>query len=81
LEWRCFLLVLLAPLKGRQGQGIGGTENWIAPMTVKQAIKMLEAMPDKEMKVMIDCPYCGKGNQLSSINECVVLSSPPEREK
>lgn len=49
-------------------------------MTVKQAIKMLEALPDKEMKVMIDCPYCGKGNQLSSIDECVVLSSPPARE-
>jgi hypothetical protein len=45
------------------------------PMTVKEAIKLLQAMPDKEMKLMIDCPYCGKGNQLVSITECVVLAS------
>jgi hypothetical protein len=48
------------------------------PMTVAQAIKILQAMPDKQMKLMIDCPYCGKGNQLSSINECVVLSATEE---
>jgi hypothetical protein len=48
-------------------------------MTVARVIKLLQAMPDKQMKVMIDCPYCGKGNQLSSINECVVLSSPQEK--
>jgi hypothetical protein len=47
-------------------------------MTVKEAIKLLEAMPDKELMLMIDCPYCGKGNQLSTISECVVLSSPVE---
>jgi hypothetical protein len=44
-------------------------------LTVKRAIELLQAMPDKEMKVLIDCPYCGKGNQLASITECVVLSS------
>ena len=44
-------------------------------MTVKQAIKLLEAMPDKELKLMIDCPYCGKGNQLATISECVVLAA------
>ena len=43
-------------------------------MTVKQGIKLLEAMPDKEMELMIDCPYCGKGNQLEAIFECVVLA-------
>lgn len=49
-------------------------------MTVKEAIKLLQAMPDKEMKLMIDCPYCGKGNQLASIDECVVLSAPKDEE-
>jgi len=47
--------------------------------TVKQVIKLLEAMPDKQMKIMIDCPYCGRGNQLSSVGECVILSSPKEQ--
>jgi hypothetical protein len=44
-------------------------------LTVREVIKLLEAMPDKEMTMMIDCPYCGKGNQLASIAECVVLRS------
>ena len=46
-------------------------------LTVREVIKLLEAMPDKEMAMMIDCPYCGKGNQLASIAECVVLRSAP----
>ena len=28
-------------------------------LTVREVIKLLEAMPDKEMAMMIDCPYCG----------------------
>jgi len=46
-------------------------------LTVKEVIKLLEAMPDKEMTLMIDCPYCGKGNQLASVGECVILRSEP----
>ena len=45
------------------------------PLTVKQVIKLLEALPDKEMALMVDCPSCGKGSQLASIDECVVLRS------
>ena len=45
---------------------------WI---TVEQAIKLLQAMPDKTLKVLIDCPYCGKGSQISSVTECVVLAT------
>lgn len=44
-------------------------------MTVKQAIKLLSAMPDKNLMLMVDCPYCGRGHQLAKIEECVVLKS------
>jgi hypothetical protein len=45
-------------------------------MTVRRAIELLEAMPDKGLMLMIDCPYCGRGNQLAEIAECVVLKGP-----
>ena len=48
------------------------------PLTVKQAIKLLSKIADKELRVLIDCPYCGKGNQISAITECVVLSAQPQ---
>ena len=48
-------------------------------MTVKDAIKFLSKLPDKEIALMIDCPNCGRGNQLASIVECVVLRSEVER--
>jgi hypothetical protein len=44
-------------------------------MTVQQVIAALSKMPDKSIKVLIDCPYCGKGNQLSKVDEFVVLAS------
>jgi hypothetical protein len=44
-------------------------------MTVKETIALLQKMPDHSLMMMIDCPYCGKGNQLDSIDECVVLGS------
>jgi hypothetical protein len=47
-------------------------------MTVKEAIELLSKMPDKTLKLMIDCPYCGKGNQVATISECVVLASKEE---
>ena len=50
------------------------------PLTVREMIKLLEALPDKEMTMMVDCPYCGRGNQLASIVECVVLRSVPVKE-
>jgi len=46
---------------------------------VKDAIKILQKMPDHELEMMIDCPYCGKGNQLAAVEECVLLKSEPER--
>jgi hypothetical protein len=46
-------------------------------MTVKEAIKLLEAMPNKELAILIDCPYCGKGSQFAFVDECVVLRSKP----
>lgn len=49
-------------------------------MTVEQAIKLLQKIPDKKLKLLIDCPYCGKGNQLVTIDDCVVLGSKKEKE-
>jgi hypothetical protein len=42
---------------------------------VKEAIKFLQSLPDKEMLLMVDCPYCGRGAQLEKIFEAVVLQS------
>lgn len=44
-------------------------------MTVKEAIELLSKMPDKEVAVLIDCPFCGKGSQLEKIDQCVLLES------
>jgi hypothetical protein len=44
-------------------------------MTVKQAIKFLEQLPDKDVMLMVDCPYCGRGAQLDKIFEAVILQS------
>ena len=42
-------------------------------MTVREAILFLSQLPDKEISMMIDCPYCGKGNQLAKMGEAVIL--------
>lgn len=44
-------------------------------MTVQQAIDFLSKIDDKSIAMMIDCPYCGKGNQLDFIDEAVILGS------
>ncbi len=44
-------------------------------MTVREAIKYLNALPDKELMLMVDCPYCGRGAQLAKIFEAVILQS------
>ena len=48
----------------------------IAGMTVKEAINILSKMPDKTLKIVLDCPYCGKANELTTVDECVTLSGP-----
>ena len=48
---------------------------------VKEAIALLSKMPDKEMTMMVDCPYCGRANQLATIGEVVVLRSKPAKEE
>jgi len=45
------------------------------PLTVQRAIELLSALPDKQLRVLIDCPYCGRGSQIRAITECVVLAS------
>jgi hypothetical protein len=47
-------------------------------MTVKQAIELLSKMPDKDVAVLVDCPYCGRGSQLEKIDQCVLLESKRE---
>lgn len=49
-------------------------------MTVKEAIEWLSKLPDKELEMMIDCPHCGRGNQLASISEAVILRSEEEKD-
>ena len=44
-------------------------------MTVKEAIEILSKIPDKTILLMIDCPNCGKANELGTVKECVVLGS------
>lgn len=54
-------------------------------MTVDEAIKLLMAFPDKQMEMLIDCPHCGRGNQLARIDEAVILRGDgdggPEEER
>ncbi len=42
-------------------------------MTVQQAIEWLQKLPDKQIEMMVDCPHCGRGNQLAKIEEAVIL--------
>lgn len=49
-------------------------------MTVREAIELLSKMPDKEVAVFIDCPHCGRGNQLAKIDQCVLLESEPSKD-
>ena len=48
-------------------------------LTVKQAIALLSKLPDDSLRVLIDCPYCGRGNQITNVTECVVLESLEEK--
>jgi hypothetical protein len=50
-------------------------------MTVQEAIEWLQKLPDKQIVMLVDCPYCGRGNQLSRIDEAVVLHSETESEE
>lgn len=50
-------------------------------MTVREAIEMLSNIDNKEMAMMIDCPYCGRGNQVEFIAECVILGNKKEKEQ
>lgn len=44
-------------------------------MTVEEAINYLQNIEDKDVMLMIDCSYCGHGNQLVKIVEAVILCS------
>jgi hypothetical protein len=44
-------------------------------LTVSQAIEWLQKLPDKTIMLMVDCPHCGRGAQLETIVEAVVLKS------
>ena len=47
-------------------------------MTVQQAIKWLQELPDKQLEILIHCPYCGRGNQLAKMEEVVILFASPD---
>jgi len=44
-------------------------------MTVAQVIEFLSKIKDKNTAMMIDCPFCGHGNQLCRIDEVVLLKT------
>jgi len=46
-------------------------------VTVQEAIEALQKMPNKEIAMLVDCPYCGRGHQLEMIKEAVILQSRP----
>ncbi len=47
-------------------------------MTVYEAIELLQAIKDKNLKVYLDCPNCGKSNEIAGATEVVVLKSKRE---
>jgi hypothetical protein len=42
-------------------------------LTVREVIEILSKIEDKEVVMMVDCPHCGRGNQLAGVAECVLL--------
>ena len=44
-------------------------------MTVKEAIEQLQKLPDQNIAMVIDCPYCGRAHQLGRISQMVVLEN------
>lgn len=48
-------------------------------MTVKELIDILQRLPDKKVKLVIDCPHCGAANQIKNVTEVVTLGSAEQR--
>jgi hypothetical protein len=42
-------------------------------MTVRDVIEVLQRVPNKDIKVLLDCPYCGRGQQIRGLTEVVVI--------
>lgn len=44
-------------------------------MTVKEAIETLSKMPDHALAIMLDCSHCGHAQELTYMDEIVVLGA------
>jgi len=42
-------------------------------LTVKEVIELLSNIDNKELRLVIDCPHCGKANEIKRVAEIVVL--------
>lgn len=49
-------------------------------MTVAEAIKMLNKIPDKSLQIFVDCPRCDQANIIRKVDTVVVLECEREKE-
>ena len=50
-------------------------------MNVKEVIALLSKMPDKNVEILLDCPWCGKSDGIGSLQEVVLASNKPTAER
>jgi hypothetical protein len=43
-------------------------------MTVKELIHLLANIPDQDLRMMIDCPHCGKSQEMKRLFRVVLVS-------
>lgn len=48
-------------------------------MNVKELIDILQRIPDKEVKLVIDCPHCGAANEIKKVTEVVTIGGREDR--
>lgn len=44
-------------------------------MTVAEVIKHLETIKDKTRTVYLDCPHCGRSNEIAEVTSVVLIRS------
>jgi glycosylphosphatidylinositol transamidase (GPIT) subunit GPI8 len=52
-------------------------------VTVDELIDRLRNLPQRsnEVRMMIDCPHCGRSSELTTLDEVVVIGSKEPEEK
>jgi len=44
-------------------------------MTIKETIEMLQKFKNKDVQLYFDCNHCGKGMELVTASECVIVKT------